>query len=615
MTEEIEAPKTITYNTKLNDLIESKEYKLTLENDTYLLKMESHSNDLISLNVRQINNISFYYFYKEYKYDQLLNLLILNNEYHNNISKIYQFCDIAITKNKVKLIKEKEKMILLLNNIVNFKEVECKLDLNQMKLTNEEMLMILFNEIREIKLKGNIYINTNTNDNKEEKNNKKMEELESKINIIDEKMNLLSEYNKKDKTELESKINIINEKRNVLSEENKKEKKELESKINIINERMNILTEENKKLKNIINKYENFLNERMKEMNKEKELKQKEKEENKNFIKQNININFKDNPQNLKFLEYLTNNHSHSYNICNIDVYIGLKDHIEYLIFNNKSNYNLEIMRIKDKTIITSLKGHNGPTTIIRYYLKDNKEEYILSCDSNKLVIIWDIQNFFNKKYTIQSKYNGYIFDALLLFNIFNNNYILLSSTKDIEYSKLYEFKENTKFIRNIYKTNEHYTCFMIPWLYRNKYYIIDCCDKKISINNLFEDENYAILTMEPEGYHYWGYIFNDNYLCVSDKNNTLIRIWDLVNKVIYKQINLDASSGYGIIPWNNNYAIIGYQSCFAIINIEESKMVKKVTLDNINHIVCTIRKIKTSQLGECLICSDNVGNIILYSL
>ena len=81
--------------------------------------MELLSNDLITLNVRQINNISFYYFYKEYKYDQLLILLILNNEYHNNISKIYQFCDIAITKNKVKLIKEKEKMILLLNNDIN----------------------------------------------------------------------------------------------------------------------------------------------------------------------------------------------------------------------------------------------------------------------------------------------------------------------------------------------------------------------------------------------------------------------------------------------------------------------------------------------------------------
>ena len=87
---------------------------------------------------------------------------------------------------------------------------------------------------------------------------------------------------------------------------------------------MNILLEENKKLKNFIIKYEN---EKMKEINKEKE-----KEENDNFIKQNININFKDNPQNLKFIEYLTNNHSNGYNLCNIDVYIGLKDHIEYLI-------------------------------------------------------------------------------------------------------------------------------------------------------------------------------------------------------------------------------------------------------------------------------------------
>ena len=84
-------------------------------------------------------------------------------------------------------------------------------------------------------------------------------------------------------------------------------------------------------------------------------------------------------------------------------------------------------MRIKDKKIITSLKGHNAKTTVIRYYLKDNKEEYILTCDADKLVIIWDLQNNY-KKYIIQSKYKGSIGDALLLFNIFNNNNILLSS-------------------------------------------------------------------------------------------------------------------------------------------------------------------------------------------
>ena len=128
-------------------------------------------------------------------------------------------------------------------------------------------------------------------------------------------------------------------------------------------------------------------------------------------------------------------------------------------------------MRIKDKTIINSLKGHNNKTTVIRYYIKDNKEEYILSCDENKLIIKWDIQNNYNKKYNIQGEYSGNIYDALLLFNIFNKNYILISSTN--EYSKLYEFKDNTPFIRNIYGTKENYTYFMIPWLYKNKYYII----------------------------------------------------------------------------------------------------------------------------------------------
>ena len=109
----------------------------------------------------------------------------------------------------------------------------------------------------------------------------------------------------------------------------------------------------------------------------------------------------------------------------------------------------------------------------------------------------------------------------------------------------------------------------MIPWLYKNKYYIIECCNKKISINNMLEDECYANLNMNPEGYYYCGYIYNDNYLCVSDNNNNSIRIWDLVNKIIYKEIKYDGRYGYEIIPWNNKYTIVGCEGGFVIINIE----------------------------------------------
>ena len=88
------------------------------------------------------------------------------------------------------------------------------------------------------------------------------------------------------------------------------------------------------------------------------------------------------------------------------------------------------------------------------------------------------------------------------------------------------------------------------------------------------------------------------------------IRIWDLVNKLIYKQINYDAKYGYEIIQWKNNYAIVRCQSCFVIIDIEKSKIVKKVTLYITNNCLFPIREIKISQLGECLICSDNYNKL-----
>ena len=225
-------------------------------------------------------------------------------------------------------------------------------------------------------------------------------------------------------------------------------------------------------------------------------------------------------------------------------------------------------MKIKDKTIITTLEGHGTNVIVIKYYLKDNKEEYLLTCDKNKLVIIWDIQNFYNKKYIIQTKYSDNICDALLLFNIFNNDYILLSNYSKDEYSKLYEFKET-----------------------------------------------YANLTMNPDsGHYYCGYLYNNNYLCVSDYNNKYIRIWDLVNKVIYKQINYESSCAYEIIPWNINYAIVGCDHFYVVINITEGKMVKKIDLKDCGEIR-GIKKIKLGQLGESLICADSKNGIHLFSL
>jgi len=523
------------------ELLDSKRYELKYKEDIYSLLIERSSDDYIHFQLRKSNNISMCHYINKYKYNDIIKILSLQNEYQKDSSKVFQFFDSAAKNEKIKLEYNnynKNIMELILKKEKDVNEIEGKLELNKNKIESDEMFNILINEINEIK------------------NNKK----DNKDNIIN---------------------GLINK------------NKEFENKIKLLEDKINILEHEIKQFKESQNKI-------IKETLKSKEVMNE--------------IDFKENPQNLKFKYQLTNNRIDCGYLDNFDVFIGLKDKIEYIIYNNKNNYNLDIMRINDQSIITSLKGHKRGTTVIRYYLKNNNEDYILSCDWNKLTIIWDIQNNYNQKYIIQSDYSGYIRDALLLFNYNNKDYILLSSDNTNEYSKLYEFKYNTPFVKNIYETNKNETRYMIQWLYNNKYYIIECCYKKISINNIFEDENYSNLSKQPEGSHFCGYIYNNNYLCVSDYNNNYIRIWDLVNKSIYKQINYDARYGCEIIPWNNKYTIIGCDGCFVIIDIEEEKMIKKINSNKAKDF-CGLKKIKMNNLGECLIGSRD-GNIIeLFSI
>jgi len=400
-----------------------------------------------------------------------------------------------------------------------------------------------------------------------------------------------------------NKINIILEENESIKKENEENKEKIKLLLEEnkeIKTKLNALIEENNIMKNLLNKYKNFLEEKSNEFI---------------FKKQYDEINFNSDPQNLNFYEYLTNNHSNKALMSNFEVFIGLKDNLEYLVYNNKSNFNLEVMLIKDKKIKNSLVGHKNDTSVIKYIKKNKDEDYLLSCDKNKLIIIWDIQNNFNKKYNIQESYSGDINDAHILFNINDKDYILLSSGRIGEYSKLYEFKENTPYIKDIYNTNNNNTYLAIPWLYKGKYYIIELCDCEININNLFEKECYASLNVEPEGSHYSGYIYNDNYLCVSDYFNSSIRIWDLVNKIIYKEIKYTGSYGSDIIHWNNIYSIIACGGGFVVIDVLKEKMLKMILLDNKKHELGSLKKIKINGVGECLICSDRSNNIRLFKI
>ena len=301
----------------------------------------------------------------------------------------------------------------------------------------------------------------------------------------------------------------------------------------------------------------------------------------------------------------------------NFEIYVGIKDNEGYLIYQ-ENNHDLIVVRIIDNARIKNLVGHKSNIEVIKYYINKNneKEEYILSCDSENFVIIWDINDNFCKKYTFQEKYKDKIVDSLILFKLFNKDYLLLCSSNlnnNNEFSKLYELKDKIPFVKDIYNSNKIKNKHLIPWLYNNKYYIISICDIGISINNIFEDENYANLNENQEKGYYHGLLFDDNYLCVTDANNNYITIWDLIKKVIDKKISFNAKIGYELVQWNNKYSIIGCDSCMIVIDIKEGKEYTKILGKNDD--ILKLKKIKFKDIGECLVCCGGNNNIYIYTI
>ena len=149
---------------------------------------------------------------------------------------------------------------------------------------------------------------------------------------------------------------------------------------------------------------------------------------------------------------------------------ISYKDNKEYLVSPNTNNYKLDIFNLINNQLITSLSGHNNKIRTKRYFINNkNKNEYLISADDNKIVIIWDNTNNYNIKYTINTKYGHVIYSCLLIFPYnSDDNYIITSTYNDSgkdedSATKLYSLN-NGNFIKYINNTNKNHIYYLLSW-------------------------------------------------------------------------------------------------------------------------------------------------------
>jgi len=347
-----------------------------------------------------------------------------------------------------------------------------------------------------------------------------------------------------------------------------------------------------------------------------------EEQINVNNIEQVINVNtidsknFEEKPINLDFNKYIEANKNIN-SLSEFIVYNSFFDGNQYLISANKDNYNLDIYDLNNSNLIKSIKGHTNRIDHIRYFINNNKS-YFVSSDTNFTVIVWDEKfNILNK---IETGNKGEITSSYLLFHKNEKDYIIIiPSTAINEYTKIYDNKGN--FIKNIYNTNNNVSFQLEIWNYNNNHYLIEASFGKISIVNLFKDELYHEFVYNPRTCHFNGILYNKNYYITSSNNIDEIKsniiIYDMINKNIYKLIELKQYEIESLCLWNSKYLLIcannPLHNNVKVYDIETMKEEGRINDQNIK--ILEVKKIKLNNYGESLVMNDNENKYKIYSI
>ena len=80
---------------------------------------------------------------------------MLTIDYYDIFKKVLKFCDLVIKNKKLRIIpkneEKKEKLKIQVKKVLDFEEIECNIELEEKILSIEEMLQIIFEEIKIIK--------------------------------------------------------------------------------------------------------------------------------------------------------------------------------------------------------------------------------------------------------------------------------------------------------------------------------------------------------------------------------------------------------------------------------------------------------------------------------
>jgi hypothetical protein len=326
--------------------------------------------------------------------------------------------------------------------------------------------------------------------------------------------------------------------------------------------------------------------------------------------------------------------------IDSFDAFISVKDEKPYLVYQNKNNFQLEVLKIlKNKyKLVTSVEGHASRITCLKYYYNEKKGiEYLISTDYDGQIMITNITKDYKKESSYKTNYdNGRISCGLMIFNLYEekhedikNGLILISNKTNYvsrdEYTPILSYILDNGFLKlnkEVLTTNLSNTSYMLYWFNKKlkKDYIIDFGNKVVDVVRISQNELYASFTTILDTWYHCGFIYNDETnktdLLFISSIKSMVFVFDLYSKTNVKVIKTSAKIErlYNIIQWNKNYILVSNATApdLKVIDIKTQKCVGNVFISHDDDFRC-IRKIKHPKFGYCIMTGGDDDIIKLY--
>ena len=222
------APPLVINTPTLEEILYKKEHILTKKKIQYKLIMYM-DKEFIYFKINEINNFSLFYFENKYNYDNIIEILELDNNIFINLEILFEFIEQEYLNKNLKLTYDKENNINLKIKIIKENQIKKKyiIPLKKQKLGLNDKFSIIINEINNLKKQKNKEINEH-----------KFQKLQMLLEYLQTSTNKLLEKNTKKLNTLKETVNnnekkIIENKNKILSFKN--QIKEIEDIIKINN--------------------------------------------------------------------------------------------------------------------------------------------------------------------------------------------------------------------------------------------------------------------------------------------------------------------------------------------------------------------------------------------